>query len=281
MPVGSRHEHVLELVEQVPGLLESLIELNTGKEVPEYDSVDSAGESATIREPIEVFADSVRVFRKNGRPRLAVIVEMQHRPSKKKLFDWPHFLFGFRVEHGCPTVLVVLTVSAKTAEWAREPIDGGLGQSLVRPIVICLDELEPQSDLGLNLLFAFADRSSQDNLEHLADALATIPADQAKRYADILLGGLRGDAADTWRELMKRNYQMYQNEYAQELLARGREEGQTQGEARSILRVLAARGIAVPDRISRKILACQDQSQLDHWLDQAAVTDDIERLFSE
>jgi hypothetical protein len=69
----------------------------------------------------------------------------------------------------------------------------------------------------------------------------------------------------------------YKHSYAQELLAKG----EVAGEAKSILVVLAARGMEVPERAQRKILACKDQAQLEHWLRQAAVSDDLERLFSE
>jgi hypothetical protein len=65
---------------------------------------------------------------------------------------------------------------------------------LVRPIVICLEDLEPGADLGTSLLSAFADSVTEDDLKLLADELAEIPDDQARRYSEILLTGLKGAA---------------------------------------------------------------------------------------
>ncbi|MCD0442254.1 hypothetical protein LO763_01265 [Glycomyces sp. A-F 0318] len=246
--------------------------------MPDYDAVKSGREAHNLNRPTELFVDAVRVFCQGETPQLAAVVEMQHREVEKKLFDWPHFLFAARVEHGCPTILVVLTVSVKTAEWARRPIDGGLGQSLVRPVVICLEELEPDSDIGVSILRAFTDNVTENDLRQLSAALADLPADLARQYAGIVSTGLQGtENFTTWRDLMALEDYVYQNDYARELIAKG----ELKGKAISILQVLAARDIEVPERVRKKILACQDQAQLEHWLAQAAVTDDIVRLFSE
>lgn len=273
---GKRHELVTELVEHAHDMLTALIAEQTGTVIPTYDKVLPGKESVTLRNPSQFFADGTRVFLENSIPKLAVVIEMQHRPEKKKLIDWPLFLMATRACYeGCPTFVVVVTVSTKTAVWAREAIDCGGGS--VQPLVICLEELDSDADLGSAMLCAFIDGDRTKELEDLAEALADISEDLAKRYAGILLDGLQGEAFKTWRRIMERSKIGYQNDYAKELLA----EGKLEGEARSILRVLASRGIDVPDRLSRKILACQDPSLLEHWLDNVAVTDDIERLFSE
>lgn len=48
--------------------------------------------------------------------------------------------------------------------------------------------------------------------------------------------------------------------------ARGREEGQAEGVAESILRVLEARGVAVSPAQREEILHCSDRVRLDRWL---------------
>ena len=59
----------------------------------------------------------------------------------------------------------------------------------------------------------------------------------------------------------------------------GREEGRVEGEASAVLRVLAARGIQVPDDVRARICACTDTRQLDTWLDRAAGATAISDLF--
>lgn len=286
MPPGKRHEAIIQLAKTVPGMLPDLIKRASGEDPPAHDAVTRSGEATNLVVPIERTIDGVQLLCLDGIPQLAVGFEMQHWPERSKAFDWPYFTAALRLEHQCPAVLVVVTVSSKTAEWARKPIDVGLGRQVLRPIVVCLEELEPGDDMGLMLLFALSEKASKEDLEQLWRAINTISPERASQYADIIGVGLFGtDSYKIWSDLMRIEDIRYQHPYAQELIAKGREEGVRQGElrgeARSILRILASRGIDVPDRLSKKILACQDQSRLEYWLDNVAVTDDIERLFSE
>jgi hypothetical protein len=263
-------------------MLPGLIKRATGENVPAHDAVTRSGEATNLVVPVERTIDGVQLLCLDGAPQLAVGFEMQHRPERSKEIDWPYFTTALRLEHQCPAVMVVVTVSAKTAEWARKPIDVGLGMQVMRPIVVCLEELEPGDDMGLMLLFALSDRASREDLEHLWRAINTVPASLASQYADIVGVGLFGtDSYEIWRDLMKIEDIRYQHPYAQELIEKGQIQGELKGEARAVLRILASRGIDVPERLSRKILACQDKALLEHWLDNVAVTVDIERLFSE
>jgi hypothetical protein len=55
--------------------------------------------------------------------------------------------------------------------------------------------------------------------------------------------------------------------------------GRTEAAARSLLTVLEARGIPVPDSIREQILAQSDLEQLRHWLEKAAVAGSIPEIF--
>lgn len=59
----------------------------------------------------------------------------------------------------------------------------------------------------------------------------------------------------------------YQSDFAKKYVAQGRAEEA----ARSILAVLQARGIAVPDAARERILAEKEPERLRRWLDKAAV----------
>ncbi|THV41311.1 hypothetical protein [Glycomyces buryatensis] len=278
MPPGKRHEAIIELSKKVPGLLSNLIAQATGEEVPAHDAVRHSGEAANLLVPIERLSDGVQVFYRDESPQLAAVFEMQHATERRKKRDWPYFVAAMELEHDCPAVLIVVTVSAKTAAWARKPIEFGFGRCVMRPIVICLEELEPGDDMGFMLLFALREKASRGDLEQLWREINTVPEDLAKLYADIVGVGLFGtDSYEIWSDLMKIEDIRYEHPYAQELIAKGK----AQGEARAILEVLSSRGFEVSDRLRRKITGCQDQSQLLIWLRGAAVTDDVERLFSE
>jgi len=58
-----------------------------------------------------------------------------------------------------------------------------------------------------------------------------------------------------------------------------RREGEVRGIAKSILRVLERRGIAVSPEQRQEILSCPDLDRLNHWLDQAALAATADEVF--
>lgn len=56
---------------------------------------------------------------------------------------------------------------------------------------------------------------------------------------------------------------------AEQLEKKGKEIGRREGQAKAVLAVLAARGIAVPATIRKRILACTDLAVLDKWVARA------------
>jgi hypothetical protein len=62
-------------------------------------------------------------------------------------------------------------------------------------------------------------------------------------------------------------------------IAQGEATGMTRGEARILLRVLAARGFQIPDDIRDTVLTCTDTSQLEAWADLAATASSVDEIF--
>jgi hypothetical protein len=67
----------------------------------------------------------------------------------------------------------------------------------------------------------------------------------------------------------------FKDEFVDRLLA----EGEAKGEARTILRVLAARGLEVPAKVREEVLSCTDSSQLETWTNRAAIAVSVEEVF--
>jgi hypothetical protein len=57
--------------------------------------------------------------------------------------------------------------------------------------------------------------------------------------------------------------------------------GRAEGEARAVLTVLRARGIAVPDAARERILAEKDTARLEHWLEEAVVAASIAEVIDD
>jgi len=56
------------------------------------------------------------------------------------------------------------------------------------------------------------------------------------------------------------------------------EASKAEGEAEAILKVLAARGVAVGDEARARILACRDLDTLNRWISRAAVAQSIDEV---
>jgi hypothetical protein len=73
--------------------------------------------------------------------------------------------------------------------------------------------------------------------------------------------------------------------FAREHYGRGLEEGEAKGEAKeaakSVLLVLAARDLDVPDDTRAQITACTDLAQLETWIARAATAQTLQDLFTE
>jgi hypothetical protein len=64
----------------------------------------------------------------------------------------------------------------------------------------------------------------------------------------------------------------YQSDFAKKYVA--------EGEAKAIIEVLTARGIAVPDDARERILSCTDLTRLGTWIRLAVTADSIDALFA-
>ena len=82
---------------------------------------------------------------------------------------------------------------------------------------------------------------------------------------------------------------VYKSDFAKKYLAQGRAEGEAegeakgllQGEARAVLTVLRARGIAVSEAARERIFAQKEPERLERWLEKAAVAASIAEVIGD
>lgn len=119
-------------------------------------------------------------------------------------------------------------------------------------------------------------------LSALLAGLRAVDDDIAKLYADQVLAALPAAAQAWWEDMMpiKIETYEYESDFARRYYGQGKTEGRSEGEAKALLRVLAARGIAVSDDARARITACADLDQLERWLDRAVSVDSADELFA-
>ena len=73
----------------------------------------------------------------------------------------------------------------------------------------------------------------------------------------------------------------YQSDFARKYVAQGRLEGAIKARTRSVLIVLEARGIDVPDAARERILGEKDLERLERWLEKAVVAASVADVLDE
>lgn len=112
---------------------------------------------------------------------------------------------------------------------------------------------------------------SQIAVDYTNFALALLPA-AAKNHLEDLLATKTFTYSSPFTE-------KYVDQGRAEGEAKGRAEGRAAGAAEAVLRVLAARGIVVPDDVRDRVGSCTDHEQLTAWLTRAVHVDTAEDLF--
>jgi hypothetical protein len=56
--------------------------------------------------------------------------------------------------------------------------------------------------------------------------------------------------------------------------------GRAEGKAAMLLRILASRGLEVPERVRERVLGCTDQGQIETWVDAALKATSVDDVFS-
>jgi hypothetical protein len=89
----------------------------------------------------------------------------------------------------------------------------------------------------------------------------------------MVLGALGAAARRVMEGRMRRDANApnpYYSDVARNAWAKGAAEGRAEGEARAVLEVLAARGVAIDDTFAARVRGCTDLVQLSAWLARAA-----------
>jgi hypothetical protein len=292
------HEAPIAALRQFPELL-----LYLAKEL--FDTPLPAG--SRVREVVANFSEvAVTEYRADavflieaasGRAVVAVIVEVQRKPDEDKPYRWLRYAARVHDEHRCDTHHLVIATDEITARWAQRPIPSFLpGRSAAgnAPVVLSPQSLAPiasveeaKSKLGQAILTALLHAGAADDIDSAYRALRALHETAGSEAAALdriwwllgLIGGILSQERFTELErlvvLHPDTKFVPRTEFERQPFNRGKAEGRAEGEAKgkaaALLRVLAARHLVLSDEQHQRIVDCQDQSQLERWLD-ASVT---------
>jgi hypothetical protein len=276
------HEAPLELLRGEPRLAAVLVEA-LGVPVPSGAEARLVHADLTVPVPAELRADAVVLLEAEA-GKLAVITEVQLSWDQGKEFTWPAYLTQVRAAHRCDVVLLVICPDPAVAgrcrarittghpgfdltplviDAATTPVPGQAGAASASPELVVLAVLTGALDLG------------EDSARRLVLA-SLAAADESRRaaYTVFVLTVASGAALQALEALMATT--QFSHPFVDRFLA----EGEAKGEARMVLRVLAARGLQLPDEVRERVLSCTDTAQLEAWGDRAATADTLDDVFS-
>ncbi|MFG1958124.1 hypothetical protein [Nonomuraea sp. NPDC049028] len=231
-------------------------------------------------------ADAALLYSDDAKSKLGVIAEVQLEQDKTKRLSWLAYIANLRARDNCPVCLVVICPKRSTAEWASLPIETGHPGLTLTPLVIgpdntpvITDVAEAVGNIGLAAISAITQSSHPQIatiLATLTKALDSLDPQVARRYAEYVTVALKGNAHKEMERLMATETYLYQGEYAQSLLAKGRVEGDIE----SLLMVLETRGMTLSDGDRERITTCGDIARLQLWLKRAVLVSTVEEVFA-
>jgi hypothetical protein len=250
--------------------------------------------------PTEYRADLV-VLLWEGKPVLAIVVEVQLSRDEDKRASWPLYLTSLRSRVACPTVLLVVAPDAAVARWCAQPIELGHPGFRLQPLVAGPDAIPVVSDPEvagrepeLAVLSAMAHGREEVGpaiAEAVLKSAGGLEAERFRLYVDLAVSSLSEAARRALEALMKSGTYEVQTELFRQWIAQGREEGLKEGlqeglqeglhrgELAAVFEVLDARGIQVDEASRQRLMACKELSQIKLWLRKAVTVQSVQELF--
>ncbi len=289
---SATHEGILAVLRANPGVLELLL-ARLGVQLPAHDKLTVVSENHGQVQPIELRSDGTIRLDSGGVAVLTIVPEVQLSIDPQKLLAWPSYMVSARHQYGCPALVVVITLSRRVADWARQPIDFGFGSGAWAPVVLgpgeipeILDIAEAAARPELAVLSAIAHGQDGDHQRAATIALAAIKGgaaslmpEQQKMYNNVIRMALSVGARKVFEmiaaspDLMER----LEKEWRETM----RSDERIWAKAEDLLAVLQARGLSLSDEQRKIVDFAEDEATLDRWIRLAATVSSANALFED
>jgi hypothetical protein len=286
------HEAPLELFRRNPMVVAALLR-RAGIAIPDGVTAAIGSPDLSVVTTKQFIGDNLTVLTDAaGRAIRVTLNEPQRKPEDSKSWSWPVYLTVARSRYKCAATLLVICYDKRTADWARQPIDTGHPDFVLKPVVIDAsntpDPADPAfAEVAPELVVLAAHTGALDLDDAQARDLAvamvsSLETERAELYASLILNVASTSARLALEGLMASTHikiDPVATRFAQDLArlkeeakaegrAIGEAEGQTLGETKMLLLIAAKRGIPIDDETRDRILACTDTATIESWADQ-------------
>jgi hypothetical protein len=273
------HEAPLELLRQNPRLGAVLLR-QAGIPVRDDVTATTGSSDLSIVTTKQFLGDNLTVLSDaDGQPIRVTINEPQREPDETKSWSWPVYLTVARPRYRCAATLLAICYDKRTADWARQPIETGHPDFVLRPVVIDAtntpDPDDPAlADLAAELVVLAAHTGALDLDDPVARELALskiapLDTERLNMYGSFMLNIASESARDALEQLMATA--PYKTDFFDRIKA--------SGEAQMLLRHIAKRGVEIDEESRERILACTDMATIEVWDDRAYTARTIAEIF--
>jgi hypothetical protein len=212
--------------------------------------------------------------------------EVQQERSTSKCGQLPRYAAALWLLLRCPVTVLCVCPDADVAAWYATPIPTDLPGYVFRaevlgpgdiPVITDPEEAAARPEMAVMSVMAHGLRRSV--VEGFVGGLDRMKTEHAPQYYEYAYSMAAPAVRCVLGEIMASSTWPVYSPFAREHFGRGKDEGRAEGEAKAVLRVLAARGVEVPEEARVRISACADLRQLDAWLDRAVVATSVAELF--
>ncbi len=270
----------MELLRLNPSLAAVLLAA-TGIEVPPDLVATPTDGDLTACLPTELRADALTILH-NRQHKLAVITESQSRPpTRAKRRAWAAYVGLAQSENDCDVVLIIIARDRATARACATVIRTGHPGYDLRPFVIGPDTIPDPTDPAnaavapeLTVLAAIAhtlDLDSDATRRAVMRTFADLDPERRSTYTRLVYFAASPAARRALEDLMAITWPRM--EFFDKFIA--------EGEARILLRLLAARGFTIPDTIRERVVNTSDTEQIERWSDRVLTAESLEMVFTD
>ena len=279
-----RHEAVVEILQNEPGLILSLLacsgmHLRFGSRITTTlaDSNLSDRDADDDHHVQGLFSDNVFVF-EGGERRAAVIAEVQTgRPDEERSLSWPAYVANARRRHRCDAILMVFAITKDAARGSAKPIHTGHpGWDLV-PLISGVGRTSGMPAEGgrfaaelvlLRIITRELTLGTHDARMFALAAIRSAPPERRERYTRYLKALVPPSIRQHLETLMKT---VLKDAFVDGWLNRGR--------AEMLLELLEMR-FSVPADIRKHVEECTDTEQIKTWFKRVPNATSLDEVFA-
>ncbi|MEU8110439.1 hypothetical protein AB0C18_42710 [Nonomuraea muscovyensis] len=182
----------------------------------------------------------------------------------------------------------MLVTNRATADRYRRPIAPPDNCLILCPVVVGPDELpilrereDVLSSPEIATLSAIAHQDDFDTVVSVATALATFDDDRSLVYYDYLRGQLSEELRAKLEDIMIETAPRLPDRFTLPIEQEAEARGETRGEAKALLTLLAARNLTLTPDLRETVESCTDEEVLLRWTTRAATASSAHEVFGE